>query len=82
MPSTAATAGAAAVRSAENAEATKGFAAESVAVLEAEAARKELVELESVLEDMYEKVDELQQIVKEQVSTKNALKVSACPESV
>ena len=47
------------------------------ASLQAEAARKEMADLESVLEDMYEKVEELQQIVKEQISTKNALKVSA-----
>lgn len=59
-------------------EGTRGFAGESIAGLQAEAAQKELADLESVLEDMYEKVEELQQIVKEQISTKNALKVSAC----
>lgn len=59
-------------------EGTRGFAGESIAGLQAEAAQKELADLESVLEDMYEKVEELQQIVKEQISTKNALKVSTC----
>ena len=55
----------------------RGPAGEGSAALQAEAARKEMADLESVLEDMYEKVEELQQIVKEQISTKNALKVSA-----
>ncbi len=36
---------------------------------------QEQADLESVLEDMYEKVEELQQVLKEHVSTKNALKV-------
>ena len=40
-----------------------------------DAARQELTDLESVLEDMYEKVEELQQVLKEHLSTKNALKV-------
>lgn len=35
--------------------------------------------MESVLEDMYEKVEELQQVLKEHVSTKNALKVMPTP---
>ena len=37
---------------------------------------QELADLEGVLEDMYEKVEELQQVLKEHLSTKNALKVS------
>lgn len=39
------------------------------------AGSKEVADLESVLEDMYEKVEELQQVLKEHLSTKNALKV-------
>ena len=70
--------GDAAVPDSIGAEGTQGFAGGSTAGLQGEAARKELADLESVLEDMYEKVEELQQIVKEQISTKNALKVSAC----
>jgi len=42
----------------------------------AEASKQEQADLESVLEDMYEKVEELQQVLKEHISTKNALKVS------
>lgn len=45
---------------------------------DASADRQEVADLESVLEDMYEKVEELQQVLKEHVSTKNALKVCAC----
>ena len=41
----------------------------------AEAGEQEQADLESVLEDMYEKVEELQQVLKEHISTKNALKV-------
>lgn len=41
----------------------------------AEACKQEQADLESVLEDMYEKVEELQQVLKEHISTKNALKV-------
>ncbi|KAL3162686.1 hypothetical protein ABBQ38_008730 [Trebouxia sp. C0009 RCD-2024] len=40
------------------------------------AAQLELTDLESVLEDMYEKVEELQQVLKEHLSTKNALKAA------
>ena len=39
--------------------------------------RREVADLEGVLEDMYEKVEELQQVLKEHLSTKNALKVCA-----
>jgi len=41
----------------------------------AEAGEQEQADLESVLEDMYEKMEELQQVLKEHISTKNALKV-------
>ena len=44
---------------------------------DANADRQEVADLESVLEDMYEKVEELQQVLKEHLSTKNALKVCA-----
>ncbi|KAL3135061.1 hypothetical protein ABBQ32_008006 [Trebouxia sp. C0010 RCD-2024] len=40
------------------------------------AAQQELTDLKSVLEDMYEKVEELQQVLKEHLSTKNALKAA------
>ena len=40
-----------------------------------DSAEQELTDLEGALEDMYEKVEELQQVLKEHLSTKNALKV-------
>lgn len=43
---------------------------------EAESAKQELADLQGVLEDMYEKVEELQQVLKDHLSTKNALKVT------
>lgn len=43
----------------------------------ADAVRREVADLEGVLEDMYEKVEELQQVLKEHLSTKNVLKVCA-----
>lgn len=41
-----------------------------------EACTQEQADLESVLEDMYEKVEELQQVLNEHISTKNALKAA------
>ena len=43
---------------------------------EPESAKQELAELQGVLEDMYEKMEELQQVLKDHLSTKNALKVT------
>ncbi|DBA78663.1 hypothetical protein WJX77_011361 [Trebouxia sp. C0004] len=50
------------------------FAAASTSA--SEASKQERADLESVLEDMYEKVEELQQVLKEHISTKNALKAA------
>ena len=44
---------------------------------ESKSAKQELADLQGVLEDMYEKVEELQQVLKDHLSTKNALKVTA-----
>ncbi|KAL0043275.1 hypothetical protein WJX79_000079 [Trebouxia sp. C0005] len=41
-----------------------------------ESSKQEQADLESVLEDMHEKVEELQQVLKEHISTKNALKAA------
>ena len=37
--------------------------------------QQELADLQAVLEDMYDKVDELKQVLKEYLSTKNSIKV-------
>ena len=48
---------------------------------DADADWQELADLQAVLEDMYDKVDELKQVLKEYLSTKNSIKVFVPPYS-